>query len=337
LGDIGGSGWLTALVAATGSGLALLALIRFAPHLPVDRPGARSLHDRPVPRIGGLAIWAGALPAAILAAPALPGSPVVWLLAWGAIAAVSLVDDCRGVHPAYRLAVHAVAAIAVATQIAGGREVPADAWTMACVALAALVIVWSANLYNFMDGSDGLAAAMSACGFAAYGIAAWLAGVPAGAYFAVAVATVPFLALNVPPARMFMGDVGAVPLGFLAAAFGFAGWSTGAWPAWFPPLVFLPFIADATVTLGRRLWLRERVWEAHRMHYYQRLHRLGAGHRGTLIVFGVLIAGTVVSALATLATDPGSGWIVTAAWGGALAALFCGIDYLWRRHSPNPR
>jgi UDP-N-acetylmuramyl pentapeptide phosphotransferase/UDP-N-acetylglucosamine-1-phosphate transferase len=337
LGEFAGASWLIVLVAAIGAGLALAALAGLAPRLPLDRPGSRSLHDRPVPRIGGVAIWAGALPAVILAAPELPGSRAVWLLAWAAVAAVSLIDDCRSVRPAYRLAVQTAAAIAVAAQIARGHDAPMDAVTVAGAALGTLAIVWSANLYNFMDGSDGLAATMSACGFAAYGIAAWHGGAPAGAYFALVAATLPFLALNVPPARMFMGDVGAVPLGFLAAAFGLGGWSMGRWPAWFPLLVFLPFVADASVTLARRLWRRERVWEAHRMHYYQRLHRLGAGHLGTLAIFGVLIAGTVVSALVTLATDPGSGWIVTAAWGGALAALFCGIDYIWRRHSPNPR
>ena len=198
-------------------------------------------------------------------------------------------------------------------------------------------VVWAANLYNFMDGSDGLAAAMGACGFAAYGVAAWQAGAPATAYFALAAAMVPFLAMNIPPARMFMGDIGAVPLGFLAAAFGLAGWRAGTWPAWFPLLVFLPFITDASVTLGLRLCRHERVWEAHKMHYYQRLHQLGAGHRGTLLVFGALIAGTAGSALATLAFDPGSGWIVMAAWSGALAALFCGIEYHWQHHGPKPQ
>ena len=88
-----------------------------------------------------------------------------------------------------------------------------------------------------------------------------------------------------------MGDIGAVPLGFLAALLGLAGWGAGTWPAWFPLLVFLPFVADASVTLAARAWRRERVWEAHRSHHYQRLHQLGAGHRGTLLVYGVLMAG----------------------------------------------
>jgi len=323
-----------ALLAAAGSGITLAVLTRCAPWLPLDRPGPRSLHARPVSRVGGIAIWTGFLPVALLAPPALPGTPLVWLLAWGLVAAISLVDDFRGVHPIYRLAGHLAAAVAIAVEIVGaGSALPAVA-THVTVGVIALGVVWAANLYNFMDGSDGLAAAMGAGGFAAYGLAAWQAGAPATAYFALAAAMVPFFALNVPPARMFMGDIGAVPLGFLAATFGIGGWRAGIWPSWFPVLVFLPFIADATVTLGLRLVRHERVWEAHKMHYYQRLHQLGAGHRGTLLVFGALIAGTVGSALATLALDPESGWIVIAAWGGALAALFCGIEYYWQHHDP---
>jgi UDP-GlcNAc:undecaprenyl-phosphate/decaprenyl-phosphate GlcNAc-1-phosphate transferase len=334
---IAGPPWFLALLAAGGSAIAMVALTRLAPYLPVDRPGPRSLHARPVSRLGGLAIWAGFFPVVLLAPPALPGNPEIWLLASGVVAAVSLIDDCRGVHPAYRLASHLAAAVAVAVEIVRGAELSPGIATCLAVGAAAIAMVWAANLYNFMDGSDGLAAAMGACGFGAYGVAAWQAGAPATAYFALAAAILPFLAVNAPPARMFMGDVGAVPLGFLAGAFGLAGWRAGIWPAWFPALVFLPFIADATVTLGRRACRRERVWDAHKMHYYQRLHQLGAGHRGTLLVFGVLIAGTVASALATLAIDPGSGWIVIAAWGSVLAALFWGIEYHWQHHALKPR
>ena len=130
---------------------------------------------------------------------------------------------------------------------------------------------------------------------------------PAQLYLALAAAVVPFLAVNAPPARAFMGDVGAVPLGFLAATFGIAGCRSGTWPAWFPLLVFLPFVADASTTLVRRVMGGERVWEAHRTHYYQRLHQLGAGHRGTLAIYGALMVGTAGTALTVLAFAPGAG------------------------------
>jgi UDP-N-acetylmuramyl pentapeptide phosphotransferase/UDP-N-acetylglucosamine-1-phosphate transferase len=327
---------LVALAAAVAAG-ALWLLVRRADRLPLAQPGPRSLHATPVPRVGGLAIWAGFLPVALVAPPRVPGHWSIWVAATAFAAAISLRDDFRGVHPIARVASHLAAAIAVALQIVAPETALDSALAWVAVVAAALAITWAANLYNFMDGSDGLAALTAVCGLAAYGFAASLAGAPAAAYLALAAATLPFLALNLPPAKMFMGDVGAVPLGFVAAACGLGGWRAGTWPAWFPLLVFLPFIADASVTLVLRLWRRERVWEAHKMHYYQRLHQLGAGHRGTLVVFGALIAGTSTSALATLAFAADTGWVVTAAWCVALAALFCAIEYYWQRRIPRPR
>jgi UDP-N-acetylmuramyl pentapeptide phosphotransferase/UDP-N-acetylglucosamine-1-phosphate transferase len=232
--------------------------------------------------------------------------------------------------------VHALAALVVATALL--RRDAADMPALDAVPLlgaTALAIVWSANLYNFMDGSDGLAAVMAICGFGAYGAAAARLGVPAEAYFGLAAAALPFLAVNAPPARTFMGDGGSVPLGFLAAVFGIAGIREGTWPAWFPLLVFLSFVADATVTVLRRIAAGERLFLAHKTHYYQRLHRLGAGHGGTLLFHAVLIAGTCASALFTLATAPAAGWWVLVAWAAAIGVLYARIDYLWRKRSPH--
>jgi UDP-N-acetylmuramyl pentapeptide phosphotransferase/UDP-N-acetylglucosamine-1-phosphate transferase len=182
-----------------------------------------------------------------------------------------------------------------------------------------------------MDGNDGLAAVMSICGFGAYGIAAMRAGANADVFLALAAATLVFLRVNLPPARTFMGDGGSVGLGFLAAAFGFYGIRAEMWPSWFPLLVFLPFAADATTTVVRRIARGDHLFEAHRTHYYQRLHQMGSGHRGTLLFYAVLIAGTSASALYTLAVAPGLGWSVMAAWIVAIGGLFAGIDYHWRR------
>ena len=329
-----GPSWAAVAIAVALSWLTVVALTRYAAVLPQDRPGPRSLHRQPVPRVGGIAIWAGFLPAAAIAAPAVPGAWGLWLVAIVGIAVVSLADDFRGVHPVPRLAAHLFAAIAVAfALVAPGPELT-QASRACAVAATAVTLVWAANLFNFMDGNDGLAATMACCGFGVYGIAAWQAGTPAAAYFALAAATLPFLAVNMPPARMFMGDVGSVPLGFLAGALGLAGWQTGTWPAWFPLLVFLPFIADATATLAKRLLRLVRIWESHQVQFYQRLHRLGAGHRGTLLVFGVLMAGTGTSALATLALAPAFGWGVTAAWSVLMAMFFFRIDYHWRHRKP---
>jgi UDP-N-acetylmuramyl pentapeptide phosphotransferase/UDP-N-acetylglucosamine-1-phosphate transferase len=234
-----------------------------------------------------------------------------------------------------RLVIQTVAAAAVAMAILRGDAAALSAVALvAAVAAATLAIVWSANLFNFMDGSDGLAAAMAVCGFAAYGVAARWAGAPEQAYVALAAAALPFLAMNLPPARTFMGDVGAVPLGFLAAYFGLAGCRADLWPAWFPLLIFLPFVADASLTLAQRLLRGERAWIAHKAHYYQRLHQLGAGHRGTLLAYFGLMAGTWLTALATLAIGPAYGWGALAAWIAAITALFARIDYHWARRKP---
>ncbi len=314
-------------LAAGLSAAALFLMLRVAGRLPQARPNARTLHERPVPRVGGLALWAGFLPVAIGAPSPVPAG-AGWLVPWAAVALVSLVDDWRGVGAWKRLAVHAAAAALAVIAL------PAPASPLAhAAALAAgiAVVAWAANLYNFLDGSDGLAAAMAVLGFAAYGMAASAAGAPATAYFALAAAAVPLLALNWPPARVFMGDVGAVPLGFLAGYFGLNGWTYDFWPAWFPLLVFLPFVADATLTLAQRLARAEPLLEAHRSHYYQRLHRLGAGHLGTLLVYGALMAGTAATALATLVYQPACGWLVLGAWTIALGAIFAAIDYHWGR------
>jgi UDP-N-acetylmuramyl pentapeptide phosphotransferase/UDP-N-acetylglucosamine-1-phosphate transferase len=321
---------LLAAFAAIVSAASLFLLLKFAHALPHGIPGPRSLHQRPTPRVGGLAIWAAMLPVAIIAPPAVPGRWPIWLFAWLVVVGVSLADDWRGVSPIYRLGVQLLAATAIAAPLTNPVAGPVGAFGTAAAVLA---VVWASNLFNFMDGSDGVAATMGVCGFAAYGLAAFLAGTASAFYVALAAATLVFLFANLPPARIFMGDVGAVPMGFLAAGLGLAGWRLDFWPGWFPVLVFLPFIADATMTLAKRLLRRERVWEAHREHYYQRLHQLGAGHAGTLVFFGVLMVGTGTSALVTLAIDATIGWGVTLAWVIALGALFRGIDYHWRHRN----
>jgi UDP-N-acetylmuramyl pentapeptide phosphotransferase/UDP-N-acetylglucosamine-1-phosphate transferase len=153
-------------------------------------------------------------------------------------------------------------------------------------------MLWMTNLYNFMDGSDGLAGGMTVLGFSFLGAGAWMSGdeVLLIECAIVAAAGAAFLLFNFPPARLFMGDAGSVPLGFLAAALSLSGWRDGDWPLWFPAAVFSPFIADATLTMAKRILSGERVWEAHNKHYYQRLVRMGWGHRTTALAEYALMA-----------------------------------------------
>lgn len=259
----------------------------------LDRPNQRSLHQVPVPRTGGLGVHVGIIVAIASLSPTLPGA------VWGGYAlllCVSFFDDVRGLHVVPRLCMHllAAAACAIATL--------APDYSTLAIAVTALAIAWTMNLFNFMDGSDGLAGGMAFIGFTVYGVAAWFAGSTSFAVmnFSIASAAAAFLVFNFHPARIFLGDVGAVPLGFLVAGCGLVGWLQRDWAWWFPVLVFSPFVADASVTLLRRLVRRERVWEAHRDHYYQRLVQLGWGHRRTAFAeYALMLAcgGTALIAL----------------------------------------
>jgi UDP-GlcNAc:undecaprenyl-phosphate GlcNAc-1-phosphate transferase len=320
---------LIAAAAALVASVAVLMLLRFRDRLPHAAVSARGLHGVPVPRVGGLAIWTGFVPVALWLAEPRAFSAALWGVPFLLLCAVSWRDDARSVSVAARLCVHAIAAGLFAALLAYHASLSVFA-----AALVALACAWSLNLYNFMDGSDGLAASMSIVGFAAYAaVLAWN-GVSGALPLALAAATAPVLVVNRPPARMFLGDVGAVPLGFLAAALGIAGVVDGAWAAWFPLLVFLPFVADATATLARRVVARERFWKPHRSHYYQRLHQLGAGHAGTLAVWLALMAGTASTAVACACLAPGWGAAALAAWCIAHGVLFAAIDYHWRRSAP---
>lgn len=240
----------------------------------VDKPNQRSLHDQPVPRTGGLAIMAGIITSWLFA-----GQSSLLVLSSAVIILVilSFLDDMYGLPVVQRLAIQCiVAAIYVY------RVIPAEhGLLIGCLAL--LAIVWMTNLFNFMDGSDGLAGGMVAFGFSTYAYAAWTSGYSliCVSSMGIVAASIAFLCYNFHPARIFMGDAGAIPLGFLAAAFGLMGWQKEIWPLWFPVLVFSPFIVDASVTLAKRLIRGEKFWQAHRSHYYQRLIQLGWGHRKT--------------------------------------------------------
>jgi len=308
-------------VSALLAGGLIELMLRGGARVPLDRPNERSLHSRPMPRTGGVAIMAGALAGfVLLPAPTAIAAPAL------ALACVSLADDWRGLPIAVRLVAHAAAA-AVFVWLALG-ELP---WWLQLA--AALAVMWMTNLYNFMDGSDGLAGGMAVLGFGFLGVAAWLAGgetVAIGA-FCVAAASLAFLLYNFHPARIFMGDAGSIPLGFMAAALGLYGWQRGLWPLWYPAAAFSPFIADASATLARRLLRRDRFWEPHRDHYYQRLVRMGWGHRRTAIAEYALMA--VCGALSIWALDKPLylqvGVILTLT--ALIACLAVSVDRAWRR------
>lgn len=298
----------------------------------LDIPNERSLHIKPVPRTGGIGLLGGAAAGWALLAPA-GLSGLVALT--GLLSAVMFLDDRVGLPVMTRLVAQIGAAVLFLALYYTGP------WALLPLAFGALL--WMANLYNFMDGSDGLAGGMTVAGFAAYALAASCApaeAAQAGALVVIAASVAGaaggFLVWNFHRASVFMGDSGSVPLGFLAAALGIVGWQNGLWPFWFPALVFSPFIADATITLIKRSLRGEKLTQAHKTHYYQRALRMGLGHRGTAIASYVLMAAVAASALVAREWGVTAVSLLLGFWILVYAGLMAFIDRRWEDFSRDP-
>lgn len=291
--------------AVTWMGIVLL-LRSFSDRI-LDHPNERSLHQQPVPRTGGIGVAAG------IAISALLSSPSEWWMLWlGAalLVGISFLDDLFDLPITGRLVMHFVSA----GGFVAGILLSQVGWGWAAVAIVA--VVWMTNLYNFMDGMDGLAGGMAVFGFGFLAIAAWLAGNSSLALVTVSIATSAgaFLFFNFHPARIFLGDAGSTVFGYLAAGVSLIGWQDGVWSILFPVLVFSPFIVDATVTLMRRILQGERFWKAHRTHYYQRLALSGWSHRKTsLAEYGMMMC-CGLGALAFQWTSGGVQLIIAGTW-----------------------
>ncbi|HUW25620.1 MAG TPA: glycosyltransferase family 4 protein [Gallionella sp.] len=291
-----------------------------------DIPNERSLHLTPTPRIGGVGVMAGVLSGWAL----LPGALVWWVvLPMLILFGISMLDDMRGLPVRQRLLAHLVAGVLLVS--GSGLFVQHDVWV---AMLVLLFTVWMTNLYNFMDGSDGLAGGMALFGFGCYGVAALFAhdNMLAMLNFVIAAAALGFLYQNFPPARVFMGDAGSIPLGFLAAAMGLWGWQQGYWPAWFPLLVFSPFIVDASITLMKRALRGVKITEAHREHYYQRAIQMGWGHRNVALAEYTLMAGAAFGALWALRQEDKLPFIALAGL-VIYAVLMFWLDRRWVAHA----
>lgn len=291
-------------------------------YIAVDRPNQRSLHTSAVPRIGGLAIMFGTLVTWLFI-----GVAWEWILLPLLLIGISLVDDIRGLKARWRfLAQILVCAVFLVIHPQG--------IALVYMPLVLLGMVWVVNLYNFMDGSDGLAGGMALFGFGAYAVAAYLVGQTELAILCASLASscLAFLIFNFHPARIFMGDSGSIPLGFLASALGVWGWQYNVWAFWFPLVVFSPFIVDASITLFKRLLKREKVWLPHKSHYYQRLVQMGWGHKKTAMVeYGLMVA-TSFGAIVFLHFLPTWSTIALLFWSLIYGILLCCVDLAWRRY-----
>lgn len=268
----------------------MLIHLRFL-HVAVDLPNHRSLHQQLVPRTGGIGLIIGILAGTGFLYCSGPQNGPAWWLFIVPLVLISFIDDIKGVPFYWRFSGHLlIASMFVVFVLPHGFVIGS---------LFVLLIVWMTNLFNFMDGSDGLAGGMSIFGFTAYALVSYFQNDSAFAAInaVIASASLGFLVFNFNPAKIFMGDGGSIPLGFLAAAIGLIGYQQQLWPCWFPIVVFSPFIVDATLTLLKRLFKGEKIWQAHRSHYYQRLVQMGFGHRKTAFFEYCLMAFMAASAL----------------------------------------
>lgn len=269
----------------------------------LDRPVNRSSHSIPVPRGGGLAVvpmlLAGWIAAALLGHA--PDGTIIIAAAAAGLALLSWRDDLGGLPIGLRFLCHVVAVVlGLVFFLPEGRVFQGLLPPLLDRAAAALIWLWFVNLYNFMDGIDGISGVETVAlglGMALTAAAAAIADGSAVLALAAAAAGLGFLRWNWHPAKLFLGDVGSVPLGYLLGALLLALAARGLWaPALILPLYYL---ADATLTLLRRILRGERFWQAHRQHFYQRALAPDGNHAA---VARLILAGdALLVALALLA------------------------------------
>src|SRR5579885_2686923 len=312
-------------MAFAASLLATLIIKRAAGRLGlIDVPNERSSHALPTPKGGGVAIAASSLGAmGLLTAMRLMPTHLFVAIAPGgiAVAAVGLIDDITPLTARVRLFVHFMAA----------------AWAVVCIgpvgffdhyladapelrwfgyAISTIGIVWFLNMYNFMDGIDGIAASQAV--FMSAGMALLCVFSGGIAYIAAAAvvlgaASCGFLLWNWAPAKIFMGDVGSGYLGFAFAVLGLASGAHSIFGPWSCIILAGVFAVDATFTVVRRFVRGEQVTEAHRTHAFQLLAQK-MGHRNVTLSVGLVnLAWVLPCALASVL------WPQDAMWMTALA------------------
>lgn len=244
----------------------------------MDIPNSRSSHSVPTPRGGGVALVLGFL----LALPVLAVlGAISWAATWAflgagaGIALLGFLDDHGHIAARWRLLGHFAGSIWALFWFSGLPPIELFGFMLDLGwfghVLAAVYLVWMLNLYNFMDGIDGIASVEAICACLGACLLYWLAGFDSLtiAPLVLAMAVAGFLYWNFPPARIFMGDAGS---GFLGIILGLLSLQA----AWVSPMLLWVwlillgvFIVDATVTLMRRLLRGDKVYEAHRSHAYQ--------------------------------------------------------------------
>jgi len=275
----------------------------------IDIPGERSSHDQPKPHGGGIAIVLLTIVGVLVFGCGFSNSSWGWykLFAYTIgsffVAAVSLLDDIRSLPNLVRFASHSFCAIlailafgywsTISLPILGKIHLG-----MVGLPITFLWIVGLTNVYNFMDGIDGIAGGQTVVAGLGWAIFGWMIGHTMLSLIGLLLAgsCLGFLIHNWPPARIFMGDVGSTFLGYTLAILPLAAFQTNPRMEVVGILLVWPFLFDTIFTFFRRLKNKENVFSAHRSHLYQRLVIIGYNHRFVslcyigLAFFGMLLA-----------------------------------------------
>lgn len=303
----------------------------------LDIPNQRSSHSIPTPRGGGIAIAIVSLAGLVLAFLGGLVPPHIAIAVGGGGAAVALVgwaDDKSSISAGARLAVQIGAASWAVFWLGGmpSLQLPGGELRLGAVGsvVAVLGITWVTNLFNFMDGIDGLAAAEAISVGVAGVVLMYLLGRPGMAVIPVLLVATSagFLVWNWAPAKIFMGDVGSNFLGFTFGAFALASENSGGLPlmAWVG--LALLFIVDATTTLARRLFRREKVYAAHRQHAYQRAVAAGYSH-ATVTLAAVAINGVLAGLVYARHFSPSLGVIPLLLAPAILIGIYLFVERLY--------
>jgi len=276
----------------------------------LDHPGERHSHLVPTPRGGGAGLILALVAVTALVVPAV--IPLMWrtciLPGVVVLAVVGWWDDHRSLGAGSRFLVQLTVTFYLLACASGSEWAAGPVFLVA----AGVFIVWMTNLYNFMDGSNGMAGlqgVFSGC------VLAWLfAGSGDGGWALVslllAAACVGFLPWNLPRARVFMGDVGSLALGFSFATLLVFGIGAGAFSVPVAMLVMPLFLVDATMTLMVRILKGERWYNAHRQHLYQRLIGYGWSHGRVAAFYQVINVALVLPGIWLAVRFPGLAWSV---------------------------
>ena len=278
----------------------------------IDHPGERHSHSVATPRGGGIGLMLALVLATILFFPdvegfwtdaLLPGMAVLSLLGWW--------DDHRSLSARFRFLVQLAVSIALLAYVV------ASGWSGHMIALVAagLTLLWMTNLYNFMDGSNGMVGAQ---GVFASAMLCWLfysSGLVelAAASAMVGAACLGFLPWNLGRAKVFMGDVGSVALGFCFGSLLIYGVVNGSFDLPVALLIMVLFLIDASLTLLKRVIRGEQWYNPHRQHLYQQLIASGWTHGRVLFLYQAINLMLVVPGIIVAVRYPALAWVVTLA------------------------